>query len=155
FSAPVRLELERSPEELAFLMAHDDDAFNRWDAGEKLALSILVAAAESTSSFDVDPSVARYGEAWGRVLGDATLDGSLRALAITLPSVRVVAQELAVIDPDAIHSARERLGTWLAQRHAEALWALYRALAPTGPYRHEREQIDRRRLRGAVLRFLA
>ncbi|MEZ4334918.1 MAG: aminopeptidase N [Myxococcota bacterium] len=155
FSAPVRLEMERSPDELAFLMAHDDDAFNRWDAGEKLALSILVSAASAPASLDDDPRVARYGEAWGRVLQDDALDGSLRALAITLPSLRVIAQELAVIDPDAIHAARERLGAWLAKTHADALWALYGTLAPDGPYRHERLQIDRRRLRGAILRHLA
>ncbi|MFO0689742.1 MAG: aminopeptidase N [Myxococcota bacterium] len=155
FSAPVRLEMERGPEELAFLMAHDDDAFNRWDAGEKLALGILVGAVAAPEGFLEGAVVARYGEAWGRVLGDEGLDGSLRALAITLPAERVVAQELPVIDPDAIHAVREALGGWLARRHEAALWSLYRALAPSGPYRHERSQIDRRRLRGAVLRFLA
>ncbi|MBY0400019.1 DUF3458 domain-containing protein, partial [Myxococcota bacterium] len=155
FSAPVRLELERSADELAFLMAHDDDAFNRWDAGEKLALSILVAAAGAPDAFEEGAVVAQYAEAWGRLLGDEGLDGSLRALAITLPAEKVVAQELPVIDPDAIHAVRERLGRHLARRYETTLWSLYAALAPTAPYRHERDQIDRRRLRGAVLRFLA
>ena len=154
FSAPVRLEIERSSEDLAFLMAHDGDPFNRWDAGEKLALSLLVAAVGSPAGFEQSAGVARYAEAWARVLVDESLDGSLRALAITLPSERVIAQELAVIDPDAIHDVRERLGRWLAEVQGDALWSLYRALAPSGPYRHERDQIDRRRLRGAVLRFL-
>jgi len=155
FSAPVRLEMERSPDELAFLMAHDDDAFNRWDAGEKLALSLLVSAASAPAGFELGPGVARYVEAWSGVLGDETLDGSLRALAITLPAEKVIAQEVPVIDPDAIHDVRNRLGQWLARAHAEKLWSLYAALAPNGPYRHEREQIDRRRLRHSVLRFLA
>ncbi len=155
FSAPVRLEMERSPEELAFLMAHDDDAFNRWDAGEKLAISLLVSAAIAPADFERSTGVARYAEAWSRVLGDGALDGSLRALAITLPAEKVIAQELPVIDPDAIHDVRERLGCWLAQTHSEKLWSLHAELAPQGAYRHEREQIDRRRLRNAVLRFLA
>ncbi len=155
FSAPVRLEMDRSPAELAFLMAHDEDAFNRWDAGEKLALSLLVEAVAAPQSIGQSAGAAQYAEAWGRVLGDETLDGSLRALAITLPSEKVIAQELAVIDPDAIHDARERLGQRLAAAHAGRLWSLYAALAPSGPYRHERSQIDRRRLRNAVLRALA
>ncbi|MEZ4278220.1 MAG: aminopeptidase N [Myxococcota bacterium] len=155
FSAPVRLEMERSPEELAFLMAHDEDAFNRWDAGEKLALSLLVAAAAAPDGFERGAGVARYAEAWGRVLGDESLDGSLRALAIALPSEKVIAQEVPIIDPDAIHDVRERLGRFLARTHAQTLWALYGALAPRGPYRHERAEIDRRRLRNGVLRALA
>jgi aminopeptidase N len=155
FSAPVRFEMERSPEELAFLMAHDDDAFNRWDAGEKLALSLLVSAVAAPRDFERSPAVARYAEAWARVLGDVSLDGSLRALAIALPSEKVVAQELPVIDPDAVHDVRERLGRFLAQAHAEKLWSLYAELAPRGPYRHERDEIDRRRLRNGGLRYLA
>ena len=155
FSAPVRFEMERSPEELAFLMAHDDDAFNRWDAGEKLALSVLVAAVLTPAEFERSAGVARYAESWARVLSDGSLDGSLRALAITLPAERVIAQEVPVIDPDSIHDVRERLGRWLARTHAEELWLLYATLASRGPYRHERDQIDRRRLRNSVLRFLA
>jgi len=155
FSAPVRLEMERSPDELAFLMAHDEDAFNRWDAGEKLALSLLVAAVAAPDGFERGAGVARYAEAWGRVLRDEALDGSLRALAIALPSEKVIAQEVPIIDPDAIHDVRERLGRFLARTHAETLWSLYASLAPRGPYRHERAEIDRRRLRSGVLRALA
>jgi len=155
FSAPVRLEMERSADELAFLMAHDEDAFNRWDAGEKLALSLLVSAAQAPGELERSGAVARYVEAWGRVLADASLDGSLRALAMTLPAERVIAQEMPVIDPDAIHDVRERLGRRLAGAHAKTLWSLYRSLAPAGAYRHERGEIDRRRLRNAVLRALA
>jgi len=155
FSAPVRLEIERGPDDLAFLMAHDADPFSRWDAGEQLALALLVEAAKDPAGFEGRPGVARYAEAWGRVLGDESLDGSLRALAITLPAERVIAQALPVVDPDAIHDARERLGRHLAVAQADRLGALYRTLAPRGSYRHERGEIDRRRLQAAVLRYWA
>jgi aminopeptidase N len=154
FSAPVKLEMSRSREALAFLMGHDDDAFNRWDAGEKLATELLVELAEASRegrAMEVDP---RFVSAWGRVLEDASLDGSLRALALGLPAERVVAQELSTIDPDAIHAAREGLGRALACVHAKQLWARFHALAPTGPYRHEQAEIDRRRLRNVSLRYL-
>ncbi len=154
FSAPVRLEMERSREALAFLMAHDEDPVNRWDAGQRLALDLIV---EATKRFeeggvpDLDPA---FASAWGRLLSDERLDGSLRALALTLPAERVVAQEMEVIEPDAIHAARVFMGRELATIHEEALWSIYRALAPAGPYRHERESIDRRRLRNVALRLL-
>ena len=154
FSAPVRFEMERSRESLAFLMAHDDDAVNRWDAGQQLALELLVATVKELQQGvtpELDPG---FVEAWGRLLADEKLDGSLRALALTLPGERVIAQELKIIEPDAIHAAREFMGKALAAAHLETLWSIYHALSATGPYRHERGSIDRRRLRNAVLRSL-
>jgi aminopeptidase N len=155
FSAPVRFEMARSRESLAFLMAHDDDPFNRWDAGQQLATELLVEAALQIEGGGAAPDLDRkFSEAWGRLLADESLDGSLRALALTLPGESVIAQEMEVIWPDAIHEARESMGRALGLAHAEALWDLYRALAPSGPYRHESEAIDRRRLRNVALQFL-
>ncbi|HEB87948.1 MAG TPA: DUF3458 domain-containing protein, partial [Deltaproteobacteria bacterium] len=155
FSAPVRLEMDQSREALAFLMAHDEDPINRWDAGQRLALDWLVEATKIAGEGGVPEPDPAFASAWGRLLVDETLDGSLRALALTLPAERVVAQALPVIDPDAIHAARECLRRALATIHEDTLWSIYRALAPSGPYRHERESIDRRRLRNAVLGLLA
>jgi len=154
FSAPVRFEMDRSREALTFLMAHDDDPVNRWDAGQQLAQQLLLETVEAIQS-GASPSLDRaFSEAWGRLLGDESLDGSLRALALTLPAESVIAQEMDVIDPDAIHAAREFMGRALALDHEDELWSTYRALAPSGPYRHESEAIDRRRLRNAALRYL-
>jgi aminopeptidase N len=154
FSAPVRFEMNRSRDQLAFLMAHDEDSFNRWDAGQQLATELLIGAAEEIERGGV-PSLDRdFSDAWGRLLRDDSLDGSLRALALMLPAESVLAQEMDVIRPDALHEAREAMGRALGSAHADSLWTLYRALAPSGPYRHEAKAIDRRRLRNAVLRFL-
>ena len=90
FSAPVRFEMTRDRAELAFLMAHDSDAFNRWDAGQQLALELLVERAAPGA----DPEAAldaAFAEAWGRVLSSPELDGSLKALALGLPAERVIA----------------------------------------------------------------
>ena len=154
FSAPVRFEMDRSRESLAFLMAHDDDAVNRWDAGQQLALELLVETVEELERGGTPQLDPGFADAWGRLLTDEGLDGSLRALAMTLPGEGVIAQELDVIEPDAIHAAREFLGKALAATHVDALWTAYHALSPTGPYVHERASIDRRRLRGVVLRSL-
>ncbi len=155
FSAPVRFEMDRTREALTFLMAHDEDPVNRWDAGQRLALDWLVGAAEAIRSDETPVLDSGYSQAWSRLLADESLDGSLRALALTLPGESVVAQEMSVIEPDAIHAARETLGRSLASEHGEALWSIYHRLAPKGPYRHERASIDRRRLRNVTLRFLA
>ena len=154
FSAPVKLEMERSPESFALQMAHDDDAFNRWDAGQQLAIGLLVKSAERIHSGGTPSLDLGFSAAWARVLGDESLDGSLRSEALILPAERVIAQEMDVIRPEAIHAAREAMLRGLGEAHRGALWALYRELAPTDPYRHERQQIDRRRLRNVALRML-
>ena len=154
FSAPVKLEMERSPASFALQMAHDEDPFNRWDAGQQLALELLVAAAEGEHAGRSSGLDRGFSDAWGRVLADESLDGSLRAQALLLPAERVIAQEMSVIRPDAIHAAREAMVKGLAEAHRDALWSAYRELAPTGPYAHEKTQIDRRRLRNVLLRML-
>ena len=60
FSAPVVLEYDYADDELAFLMAHDSDGFNRWDAGQRLHQRVLLAR---VSSPDL-PLPARYLEAF-------------------------------------------------------------------------------------------
>jgi aminopeptidase N len=154
FSAPVRLVVDRDRASLAFQMSHDEDAFNRWDAGQQLALELLSEHAKAVAAgttLGLDPN---FVDAWGRVLESTDLDGSMRSLAMGLPAERVVAQEMEVIEPDSIHAAREAIGETLGRAHASTLWSTYRALAPSGPYRHEQTEIDRRRLRNAALRML-
>jgi len=155
FSAPVRFEMDRSRESLAFLMAHDEDAVNRWDAGQQLALELLVETVETLRRGGTPKLDSGFAVAWGRLLADDELDPSLRALALTLPDERVIAQELDVVEPDSIHAAREFLGKALADVHREKLWSSYHALASSGPYRHESAAISRRRLRNGILRSLA
>jgi aminopeptidase N len=43
FSAPVVLEANYSDQQLAFLLAHDSDPFNRWEAGQRLATRRLLS----------------------------------------------------------------------------------------------------------------
>ncbi len=154
FSSPIRLKMERSHEDLAFLMANDEDAFNRWDAGQELATELLLAFAAGVAegrTLTLDPL---FSDAFGRVLGDAELDGSLKALALTLPGEKTLGQEMDVIDPDALHTAREFMRSALGRAHAEALRAVYDACAETGPYSNDKHAIDRRRLRNTALAYL-
>jgi aminopeptidase N len=155
FSAPVRLRVDREPGELAFLMAHDSDPFNRWDAGQELAQGLLLQLADDAAagrSLALDPL---FAEAFGRLLVDPQLDGSLCALALTLPSERLLGQQMEVIDVDALHSAREFAIGGLARHHRAVLEEIYARCMPQEPYRLDRASIDRRRLGNAVLRYLA
>jgi aminopeptidase N len=155
FSAPVRLRARRTRAELALLMGRDRDAFNRWDAGQQLASELLLELAAAEREGRRPPLDPLFVDAFGRLLVDPELDGSLVSLAATLPDERVLAQEMATIDVDALHAVRERAVVELARAHRQAFEAILARCAPDGPYRIDRASIDRRRLRNTALRYLA
>ena len=154
FSAPVKLVHDRSVDELAFAMGHDADSFCRWDAGQTLAQRLLLELATRASSgepLELDP---RLSAAWRRVLDDPELDGSLKALTLTLPDERLLGQQLEVVDVDGIHRARAHTVEALAHAHAEALRETYERLRPRSGYAIDREAIDGRRLKNTCLQYL-
>ncbi len=166
FSAPVRLEMERSDDELAFLLAHDDDPFNRWDAGQELAKKLLLKLAADTRG---DPGTGSppgaagrtlavspaFLEAFRNVLTDPRLDGSLKSLAMTLPAEIQLAQEVVPVDPDALHAAREHVRREIARALAPELRKTYGELSTGGGYKNDKVSIDRRRLKNTCLAYLS
>jgi aminopeptidase N len=154
-SAPVKLSLARSREELAFLMARDRDPVNRWDAGQELAMQLLVelqADAAAGRALALDPL---FVSAFGGVLADPALDGSMKALALSLPGEALIAQELQSVDPRAVHAARRFALRELAHAHRVAFEEVFSACDTGEPYRIDRASIDRRRLGNVALRYLA
>ena len=153
FSAPIKLEVERSHEELAFLMAHDSDPFNRWEAGQRLAQGVLLGLVERV--LEDQPLVLDEGlvEAFRKVLSDPSLDGSIKALTLTLPSEELLAQELDVVDPDAVHRARRFAVRGLASALRDDLMRSYEEHAH-GSEAIDKTQIDRRRIKNRALFYL-
>jgi aminopeptidase N len=155
FSAPVKLTTPRTRDELAFLMAYDSDAFNRWDAGQELAKQELLGLADASRdgrSLRLDPL---FSEAFAKILADPDLDGSLKSQALTLPDEKILGLECQVIDVDALHEAREFMRRELAGAHRAALESVYRASAAGRGYSTDRSSIGRRRLRNVALAYLA
>ena len=150
FSAPVVLEREASAEERAFLLAHDTDPFNKWEAGRALAKDLL--ARMVTSSAQPGPD---WLDALARVALDESLDPAFRALCLRLPSDDDMAQTLHaaghVPDPAGIYAARRRMGSALAQRLSGALPGLMASLAEPGPFTPDARAAGRRSLRLAAL----
>ncbi len=164
FSAPVLLEFEQTDAELAHLMAHDSDAFNRWEAGQRLATRVLlagIAAGGPGSDWIPDTFVA----ACGRVLDDGLNgDPALAAEALNLPAEAVLAEAVVLmgggeqghtIDPEAIHTARVNLRRHLATHLRDKLESVWTALAPTAAYAPDGAQVGQRALRNACLAYLA
>jgi aminopeptidase N len=154
FSAPVNLVYDYAESDLTHLMAHDTDAFNRWEAGQRLALAIVlrgVAALQAGRTVAVPPA---FLEAARRVLAGAALDPAFAAEALVLPAESYVAEQLDVVDPDAIHGARNGLRRALAQTLRAELLAAYRSFATPGPYSPDAQSAGRRSLRNLALGYL-
>ncbi len=154
FTAPVKLRFDRTTDELAFLMAHDADAFARWDAAQTLAEASMAALVRERAAGRPLQLEARFVAAMGRLIDDPGLDGSLRASMLTLPDERVLAQHAERVDIDGIHAAREHAVVSIARAHLPAFFGRYHAERPAVPYRVEQADIAARRARNAALRYL-
>ncbi len=155
FSAPVKLEQERTAEELARSMAHDSDSFNRWDAAQSFASDRLLALCEAHTTGAQMVADPRFIAAFGALLQDPKLDPSLAALSLILPDERVLGQRQDVVHVDGLHAARTFLRGALAQAHAPRLWEIYRDLAArTTPYANSKDANGWRRLKNVALGYL-
>ncbi|OWQ87600.1 aminopeptidase N [Roseateles aquatilis] len=121
FSAPVVLDDGLGDAELLVLLKHDSDAFNRWEASQRLALARILGAVRSGEPLTLD---AAYLDAMRAVLRHADLDPAFKALALQLPDEAYIAEQLTEVDPQAVHAAvaaaQEQLATAL---QADWAWA--------------------------------
>jgi aminopeptidase N len=154
FSAPVVLEYDYSDDELAFLMAHDSDAFNRWEAGQRLATRRLLALTSQTQQGGDLTIDAALSDSLRATLNDAQLDPAFREIALTLPAETVIAEQMDVIDPQAIHAARRFLRHSLAQTMRADLLSAYKANATSGAYSPDATSAGKRGLRNLALSYL-
>ena len=154
FSAPVYLRYPYSREELSFLLTHDADDFNRWDAGQRLtmlALDDLIAAHRNGVEKVMD---GRVIDAYRRLLTTETDDKAVLAEMLTLPSEAYIAEQQPVVDVDAIHAARDFVKQSLATALRDEFLALYEAHRSDAPYAPEPEQIAQRRVKNVALEYL-
>ncbi|NCO85347.1 MAG: aminopeptidase N [Rhodobacterales bacterium] len=153
FSAPVILHRDQSNAERAFLLAHDTDPFNRWEAGHALARAVLLDMIREGT-----PPDPRLVTGLRATLHDTRRDPAYRALVLGLPTQDDLAQALhaggEVPDPDAIHAAIESLRDHLAQALADDLAALHAACAVSGPYTPDADAAGRRALGNALLMLI-
>lgn len=155
FSAPVVLEYDYSEDELAFLMAHDSDPFNRWEAGQRLAtrrLLALTSAAQKSEALSVDPALS---DSLRATLNDTQLDPAFRETVLTLPAETVIAEQMDVIDPQAIHTARRFLRHSLAQALRKDFLAAYKNNQTKGVYSPDATSSGKRALKNLALSYIA
>lgn len=154
FSAPVRLA-NVSRDTFAFLATHDTDPFVRWEAGQQHATAAALDAVAAIRAGEAPKFDERLASARKALLDGADADLQFAAEAMRLPGEAYLADQLAEVDPEAIHAAREFLRGEIGRRLAPALRATYARLADGGAYRFEPVAVGRRALRAVCLDFLA
>jgi aminopeptidase N len=161
FSAPVKLVVEgQSDEHLKLMFAHDSDSFNRWEAGQRLYMKLLLqlyeaAAAGAPSSPLAERCAAAGGvpkelvEAFSAVLTDDKLDGAFKAMALRLPTVTEVVDRIDEADPVLVWQVRHYVYQQLALQLRPQLDAVMKAteVPPGTPYVFNAQESGRRFIR--------
>jgi len=161
FSAPVLLDIDATDAQLLTLLAHDTDPFNRWEAGQRLALRIAIQAVNDASVTVADGGTpdhellpASFVAAMHDVLRHPALDAAFKELVLSLPSEGYIAEQLDVVDPQRVHAVREAMRLQLAlalQADWEWIWEQHH---DTGAYRPDAVSSGRRALAGMALSML-
>jgi len=154
FSAPVKVKLELTDKERLFLMAHDSDEFNRWDAGQQLEVKLildLVKDFQHGRELRLDRS---FMSAFSATLESKMQDQAFQAFALSLPAEQYLSDFMDVIDPTAVHEARRFMQKTLAAELKETFHAVYYTNQDTGPYRVDQASVGRRSLKNICLAYL-
>jgi aminopeptidase N len=154
FSAPVVLNIDLSDAQLLALLAHDSDSFNRWEAGQRLALRLALAAVRAEGPLPTEPIDAAYLDAMRAVLRHPQLDAAFKELVLTLPSETYIAEQLDVVDPQRIHAVRETMREQLAEALQEDWAWAFEAHKDNGAYKPDATSAGRRALAGLSLTML-
>ncbi|MDX1581682.1 MAG: DUF3458 domain-containing protein, partial [Alphaproteobacteria bacterium] len=154
FSAPVTLDHGLSGEESAFLMGHDSDPFNRWEAGQQLATDMMLKLISDHQAGHELVLDENFATAYGQLLRDEEADKAFIALAMGLPTPSFLAQKMDEVDMDAIGAVHLFVREALAARFRDDLLRLYRANHIDEPYAFNAEAAGRRSLKNAALGLL-
>ncbi|MEQ9463005.1 MAG: aminopeptidase N [Haliea sp.] len=154
FSAPVSLQADLSNEQLAFLWSRDTDSYNRWQAGQSLAINVTRELARhwhAKTPLELDQG---FSDAWSALLGDEKTEPGLLAELLALPEEPALSAGLARIDIDGHYAARAYIARQLTANNRQRLLERYHALAVAGPYVFSAEAIGQRSLRNRCLELL-
>jgi aminopeptidase N len=154
FSAPIKLNYDYSRDQLLFLMKYDSDGFNRWDAGQNLALDVIYQVMAQQDE-GVEPEVdSRLIDAYRGLLQQDDLDYAMLAKMLILPSISYIAETQDEIDIHGINKARNHVQAVLADALASDLAALYQRLNVEQSYLPEPVQMAQRGLKNTALSYL-
>ena len=161
FSAPVKLSFDYTRDDLMFLMSNDSDGFNRWEAGQRLAVDVIqemVASIGAGKTPEVDPRLIRAFDAnLGQAIEhdrDGLVDKAMIAEMLVLPSEQYLIELADTADIDAIHAARQMVRDVVAKQLAGVLLSVYKLNVSDAAYAPTADEIARRAIKNIALGYL-
>jgi aminopeptidase N len=157
FTAPVNLTIDRTDDELSFLMAHDSDLFARWQAGVDFATRIMVHLTNDRKDTATIARVDAFAEGLGLSLSNTALSPAYLAEILKMPAEADIARTIGHnVDPGAIHTARSTFCKRIATKLALQLAEIYDAHGGDGArFIPDAENAGRRALRNGALTLLS
>ena len=156
FSAPVKLHYDYSDEQLLFLMAHDTDGFNRWDAGQSLSVRVLQRLIVAFQKGQAMSAPENLIATFKRILGDTNIDQAMVCKLLMLPTESYLIELADVADVDAIYQARQSLRAELASALNQQLLSVYHLNADSKfGAQMDFNAMSRRALKNSVLLMLS
>ena len=154
YSAPVKIFFDYSPEQLATLIAHDSDAFVRWDAAQRMAENAILEQRRQHALGAEMKLDAALVKAFKGILTDRQADPALLAEAMTLPDEDYLADQMEIVDVDGIHAARQFIKKGLATQLEGLFSERYAALNDGQAYQKSAMAMARRSLKSICLSYL-
>ncbi len=154
FSAPVILKYPYTQSELIWLMAHETDAFNRWDSAQRVATDLILKGVklyQEKTELKVEVS---WLESMQKLLKDSEQDRLLVEKCLTLPTENYCSQQMEVIDIEAIHEVREWTKWNLASSMESEFLNVYQQLNSHSPYEYNVQSMGERSLKNISLSYL-
>ena len=155
FSAPLKVHTNYQADEYAFLMAHDSDEFNRFEASQNMASLVLHKLIDMLAVNAPMRMSDAYLQAFKKVLLDESMDASLKADSLSLPSVSILMQERKVLDVEAIYMARNFLKREIVREIGAEIRGVYERLNDNADYSLESEAMAKRKLKNLLLGYLS
>ena len=156
FSAPVNLTISHNERQLEFLMTHDTDGFNRWQASQDYAMRLLVGAVKTLRKGERPSKPSAYCAALAAVLADESLEPAYVAQVLAVPSESDIARVLARdVDPTLVHRARRWLRKAIGTELGAHLVEIYDANDSGRRYSPDAKSAGIRALRLGALSLLA
>ncbi|KAK8935102.1 hypothetical protein KSP39_PZI013278 [Platanthera zijinensis] len=155
YSAPIRLDSDLTDSDLFFLLAHDSDEFNRWEAGQILARKLMLSLVTDVQNNKNLFLNLKFVDGIRSILLNSSLDKEFISKAITLPGEGEIMDLMEVADPDAVHTVRTFIRRQLALQLKEEFLSTVKSNRSTDPYVFDHENMSRRALKNSALVYLA
>jgi aminopeptidase N len=154
FSAPIKLNINYTDEQLQLLMKHETDGFARWEAGQRFAMSRLLELIKDYQTGTLLNLPDNLSLIYSHILDDTSMDDSLKAEVLMLPGFEDIANSVDIVDVEAIDAAREFYANFIGERLYKQLQEMFKSLNVDNDTSMDAKSYARRKLKNVCMYYM-